>query len=81
VRNGDDLYADGRLPKDDYEWKAPQHHWPRAKIVGRILARISGDLIHCGIKFVQKTLSGPPASLCVPVRGRVGFFERSRMDP
>jgi hypothetical protein len=81
VHNGDDLYAEGRLPKDYYEWKTPQHHSPRAKNRIKDMARISGDLIHCGIKFVQKTLSGPPASLYVPVGGRAGFFERSRMDP
>jgi hypothetical protein len=33
VGNRDDLYADGRFPKDDYEWKAPQHHSARTKIV------------------------------------------------
>jgi hypothetical protein len=41
---------------------------------------ILADVIHCAVKFIQKTLRGPPASLCIPISRRTGFFERSGMD-
>ena len=61
VRNGDDLDADGRLPKNDYERKAPQHHSARAGIVCSKPLRISGDLIQRGLNLVQKTASSSAA--------------------
>jgi hypothetical protein len=46
----------------------------------KIVHWVSADRIECAVELIQKTHRGSPASLCLPITSRLGFFEGSRMD-